>query len=669
MKQKREGFTLVELLATIFVISIILGISSYLIINVINHSKEKSQELTLASIKTTANIYVKENPNEINWINSKDQIYSCISIKMLINKGFLKETITKNSNISEDTYIVVTKDKSSNIISEEIDNSKKCSSKLSCSIEFTGTLGDNDWYTTAGNVNLTIENPDSEEIIQTGLSNHPTEEFNNLTSAKQNDDTPSTIWYGYLQDNFGNTITCQKEIKIDSVSPTCTSSGGKTSWTKEDVILTGNCNDDNSGCTKNVTKTFKNDINTTTAGAGTVKDKAGNSSECTNDQTVKIDKTPPTKPTIINPTNGSATSTPFSLTISSSDSGSGIAYYQYKFESSDEWKIYDDSSQETFVTPLFSKIRDELVYIQACDKVDNCSESNSTKINIEASDNWGKDNTCTYYTKDGIRLVGFQQIGSDYYYFDSNGCIVTGWVKDAKINPDCTSAWWYFDPNDWKMVTGWRKISGKWYYMAKNDGKENKWQTAQPKGCMMTGWVYSEDYSCATHGWYFNSTGAMLYSTVVQGYTLDSSGCWREDVSILNNNYSICPNDQLIPTPSECATGNYNTMYISNITVSGQNVSVHVKLHMNNTNVSHDGYNPIRTICVANTSNTCVINLYKFSIASPNWTSIGANPIDATFSFNTSNLSPGTYRIIVDGGSTKFRWKTTGYMKNTIQIK
>ena len=667
--QKRRGFTLIELLAIIFIIGIIFGIGSFFVTNIIQHSKNKSQELTLANIKTTANIYVKENPNAITWINSKDEVYSCISIKKLINKGFLKETITENSDLTDDTYIIVTKNDSNNIISEELDRSKKCSSNLSCSIAFTGTKGNNDWYQTSGNVNLTIENPDNETISQTGLSDHSTAEFNNLTSAEQLNDTSGTTWYGYMQDDFGNIFSCQKEIKIDSTPPTCTSTGGKANWTKNNITLTGICSDDNSGCVKNVTKTFDEDINTTTASAGTVKDKAGNSSECTNDQTVKIDKTPPTKPTIVNPTDGVATSTPFSLTISSSDSGSGFAYYQYKFESSDDWNIYNDSSQETFVTPLFSKIRNELVYIQACDNVGNCSESNSTKINIETAETWGTENSCKYYTKNGNRLIGFQQIGTDYYYFDNNGCMVTGWVKNSQIDSNCSSAWWYFDPNNGKMVTGWKKINSKWYYMAKNDGKENKWQSAQPKGCMVTGWVYSEDYSCATHGWYFDSTGAMLYSTVVQGYTLDSSGCWREDVTILNNNYSVCPNDQNVPTPAQCATGQYNTLYVNNISVSGNTVYVTVRLHMNSTKVSWDGNNPTRTICLANTSNSCVINLKSFSIGSSNWTSINSDPINQTFSFNISGLSAGTYRIIVAGGSQQFRWQTTSYLKNTIQIK
>ena len=288
MKQKRKGFTLIELLAIIFIIGIIVGIGSFFITNIIQNSKNRTQELTLANIKKTASIYVQENPNEITWVYSTDGIYSCVSIKNLINKGFLKEAVTENSDLTDDTYIIVTKNDSNTIISEELDQSKKCFSKLSCSIEFTGTKGNNGWYQTAGNVELKIENPNSEEIIQTGLSNHSTEEFNNLTSAEQINDTSGTTWYGYIQDGLGNIFSCQKEIKIDSIPPTCTSTGGETIWTKNNRTIKVECSDDNSGCSA-VTKTF----NTTTETANvTIKDGAGNTATCPIN--VYVDKTAPT---------------------------------------------------------------------------------------------------------------------------------------------------------------------------------------------------------------------------------------------------------------------------------------------------------------------------------------------------------------------------------------
>ena len=523
-KNEKKGFTLIELLATVCIISVVLFIGSRLVTNTIHDTQETSEDLSLANVKKGANIYVKENPDEVIWQDSEVGTYSCVKLQTLINKGFLKETITQDTKLESNTYIIVKKDERGNILSEEFDDHGTCLPKGSCSILYTGDEGDNGWYKTLGKVELKIQKLIDDDINSFGLSTSSTETFNNQNILEQND-TIGTKYYGYVEDIYGNHITCEKEIKVDTVSPTCTSSGGNSNWTNQNVTLTGTCAEsDGSGCVGNVTKTFTEEINTNNASTGAVKDYAGNTVECPADQTVKIDKTAPSKPSIYNPTNGQKVNYSFSLTISSSDSGSGIAYWQYRY-SGTNWTTYSNSSQDTFTTTPFSAARNELAYIRACDNAGNCSEASSTKIYIS--------------------------------------------YKSA---------------------------------------------------------------------------------------------------SVINNNYYVCPNDQNVPTPSQCATGQYNTMYVSGVSVSGTNVSLTVRLHVNNTSVTWDGSNPTRTICLANTSNQCVINLRSFSIGSSSWTSKGANPINQTFSFNVSGLSAGTYRIIVTGGSAKFRWQTTSYMKNTIQV-
>ncbi len=104
-----------------------------------------------------------------------------------------------------------------------------------------------------------------------------------------------------------------------------------------------------------------------------------------------IDNIPPTTPTITNPTNGSCTSNSFSLTLKSSDTGSGIAYYQYSYSSSatttgtdanTQWVTYANSASNTFTTTPFSVARNQPVYVRACDNDGNCSEKSSTNICI-----------------------------------------------------------------------------------------------------------------------------------------------------------------------------------------------------------------------------------------------------------------------------------------------
>ena len=122
-------------------------------------------------------------------------------------------------------------------------------------------------------------------------------------------DTNGNVSPGIVSDNAGNTVTCaSKEVKVDKTEPNCKSSGGNSNWVNYNITLNGECSDSGSGCKGNVSKTFSNDINTTTASPGSVYDNVGNKKDCPSNQTVKIDKTPPLAPhgTRIYPVNGSS---------------------------------------------------------------------------------------------------------------------------------------------------------------------------------------------------------------------------------------------------------------------------------------------------------------------------------------------------------------------------
>lgn len=102
------------------------------------------------------------------------------------------------------------------------------------------------------------------------------------------------------------------ELKFDDQNPTCTLGkyDGNTAitsnaWTNKSITVKATCNDAESGCdtTKNAAlvrgTTYSSDMSITNAGpagAGVRKevyDLAGNKAECTPNQTIKIDKTPP----------------------------------------------------------------------------------------------------------------------------------------------------------------------------------------------------------------------------------------------------------------------------------------------------------------------------------------------------------------------------------------
>ena len=115
------------------------------------------------------------------------------------------------------------------------------------------------------------------------------------------------VTLGTLRDKAGNESTCTStvNVQIDTTAPTCSVSGGSTSWTNGSRTVTGICNDTGgSGCKGNISYTYNGtsgqNYSITNAGAagagkgGTVSDNAGNTANCAANQTVRIDKKAPT---------------------------------------------------------------------------------------------------------------------------------------------------------------------------------------------------------------------------------------------------------------------------------------------------------------------------------------------------------------------------------------
>ena len=126
-KDKEHGFSLIELLATIFMISLVFGIGFYYVNNTIHESTKKTNEASITSIKDSANLYVKENPDSVAWVSNDGENYTtCILLEDLVNAGFLKE---KNiDNITDGNGIILTKNNNNTIIDEKIDNTGTCRS-------------------------------------------------------------------------------------------------------------------------------------------------------------------------------------------------------------------------------------------------------------------------------------------------------------------------------------------------------------------------------------------------------------------------------------------------------------------------------------------------------------------------------------------------------------
>ena len=130
-----KGFTLIELIATIMLLSIVMAITTVSVVNIIDNSKEKSYNLLVNNIKIGAQGYFEECENK-NITNNK--IISCptfvteetvdyttkyfeTTLLDLAKYGFLKSTATD----SEDNKIVENPQTNENISNCKIKVTKK----------------------------------------------------------------------------------------------------------------------------------------------------------------------------------------------------------------------------------------------------------------------------------------------------------------------------------------------------------------------------------------------------------------------------------------------------------------------------------------------------------------------------------------------------------------
>lgn len=152
-----------------------------------------------------------------------------------------------------------------------------------------------------------------------------------FTATAKTDTVPAYI----IKDIAGNVTNCPARtanVYVDKTPPTCTNSGGSTTWTGSNKTITGTCTDGHSGCAGNATKTYSTTTNTTTASPGSISDNVGNTTVCPSDQTVKVDKTPPTTPTsgAIGAVSGSSTTGSIKTAAGgSTDAHSGLSGYRY----------------------------------------------------------------------------------------------------------------------------------------------------------------------------------------------------------------------------------------------------------------------------------------------------------------------------------------------------
>ena len=308
----------------------------------------------------------------------------------------------------------------------------------------------------------------------------------NAERVIERDGNWSSLSPGTVTDKAGNTATCpsNQTAKIDKTAPSCVSSGGSNSWSKSNITLLGTCSDSVSGCKGNATKLMSNEGTWNNVSPGTVYDNAGNSTTCPANQTVKVDKTPPTCVS----SGGSNNWTKNSRTLKGtcSDSGSGCV----KGSASD--RTYDNSGNVTWLidwTGSWTNRSPGTVY-DAAGNSTTCPANQTVKVDkvaptvkIIAKDsnyNFSVEDSTTYDKNSGIKSYkwGGGSTGGTAKTTKSNGSgsKVSLTVTDNAGNSTTVEAsgYKYCSQGNWKNNTESGAKIYKWGETDENHCKENK---------------------------------------------------------------------------------------------------------------------------------------------------------------------------------------------------
>ena len=102
-----KGFTLVEVLAVIVIISIILGIAVPNVMTSVDTSKNSSEKILIENIKTAAQSLYEEVEylGEVDGIKITNNNSITVSLQALVNNGFLKASNVKDHD-NEDNKLI-----------------------------------------------------------------------------------------------------------------------------------------------------------------------------------------------------------------------------------------------------------------------------------------------------------------------------------------------------------------------------------------------------------------------------------------------------------------------------------------------------------------------------------------------------------------------------------
>ena len=122
-----KGFTLIEILVTMAILSIIFSIVVSVAINVVNSAKEKSYQVTINNIQNEASNYLLEGVSSVNWIDSNTgkYQYQCVSVAKLIEAGHFKGDVLDSEvktgvKVKNSNYVYLERDPNTNSITKKV---------------------------------------------------------------------------------------------------------------------------------------------------------------------------------------------------------------------------------------------------------------------------------------------------------------------------------------------------------------------------------------------------------------------------------------------------------------------------------------------------------------------------------------------------------------------
>ena len=490
-KLDNRGFTLVELLATLAVLSLVSTIVIYVAINVVNSAKDKSYLVTRNNVEKAAISYLEENNDKINFISYKDvKEYQCVTVQDLIDlsyfdKDVLNSKISKDKVLDSNDYIYVERDKTSKTIknSKLITDIDSDYSKICSNYNYKTKLEGNIYFEIPGGYakekDVSIKyclNISNDTLFEYKYSFDPSDKSNFIREYDEDncliknikilDNGDLKAWIENTDIKESTSIT-----GIDNTAPVIKiEPNGDNTYTKSKTINI-NTSDDLSGVSSDSTIKYgfsksKNEepssykevkvngdikiIESSLTGEyylwvkPNVKDNAGNVNNDTLISDVyKFDNTAPSIPTYIakyrdgsgDYTSGSNANKEVVTEISTNEADSGVEGIYYSKDKNSKTKFNFGVSALTQNGNTwngteswdFRNGRNDSYYFMACDKVGNCSEWSGV-FNI-------KYLTSVYikYNANGGSLVENNH-GSNYGVNEDGMITKNGNILTTKIN-------------------------------------------------------------------------------------------------------------------------------------------------------------------------------------------------------------------------------------------